>query len=86
MSIDNSFYKKTIQILTDLIAFKTISGQDNTSLINYCDNIIIEGCTNENYVEYNFEANVHFSPGQRSTKAVMHPLTKRHLFLEIWSC
>ena len=40
MSIDNSFYKKTIQILTDLIAFKTISGQDNTSLINYCDNIL----------------------------------------------
>jgi acetylornithine deacetylase len=40
MSIDKSFYKKTIQILTDLIAFKTISGQDNTSLINYCDNIL----------------------------------------------
>ncbi len=42
MSIENSSYQKAIQILTDLIAFETISGQDNTSLINYCDNILTE--------------------------------------------
>jgi len=40
MSTENSLFDKSIQILSDLIAFKTISGQDNTSLINYCDNIL----------------------------------------------
>ena len=39
MSIDNNLYEKSIKILTDLIAFKTISGQDNSSLIDYCENI-----------------------------------------------
>ena len=33
MSIDNNLYEKSIKILTDLIAFKTISGQDNSNLI-----------------------------------------------------
>ena len=40
MSIDNNLYEKSIKILTDLIAFKTISGEDNNSLINYCDEIL----------------------------------------------
>jgi acetylornithine deacetylase len=40
MSIDNNLYEKSIKILTDLIAFKTVSGQDNSSLIDYCENIL----------------------------------------------
>ena len=36
----NELYNNSIKILTDLIAFKTISGEDNTSLINYCDEIL----------------------------------------------
>ncbi len=30
-------YKSSIQILSDLIGFKTISGDDNNDLINYCE-------------------------------------------------
>ena len=30
-------YKNSIKILTDLIGFKTISGDDNNDLINYCE-------------------------------------------------
>ncbi len=43
MSTENnseSLFNNSIKILTDLIAFKTISGEDNSSLINYCDNIL----------------------------------------------
>ena len=43
MSIENNsetLYKNSIKILNDLIAFKTISGEDNSFLINYCDNIL----------------------------------------------
>ena len=43
MSTENnldSLYENSIKILTDLIAFKTISGEDNNSLINYCDDIL----------------------------------------------
>ena len=43
MSIGNNsetLYKNSIKILNDLIAFKTISGEDNSFLINYCDNIL----------------------------------------------
>ena len=43
MSTENNpdkIYKDSIRILTDLIAFKTISGNDNNSLINYCDEIL----------------------------------------------
>ena len=40
MSIDNNLYEKSIKILTDLIAFKTISGQDNSNLIDYCEQIL----------------------------------------------
>ena len=43
MSIENNseiLYKNSIKILTDLIAFKTMSGEDNSFLINYCDNIL----------------------------------------------
>jgi len=36
----NQLYNDTIKILTDLIAFKTVSGNDNSSLIDYCDNIL----------------------------------------------
>ncbi len=43
MSTENNLellFKNSIKILTDLISFKTISGQDNNSLIDYCDNIL----------------------------------------------
>ena len=43
MSTENNLdpiFKNSIKILTDLIAFKTISGEDNSSLINYCDEIL----------------------------------------------
>jgi acetylornithine deacetylase len=43
MSTENNIdqlFNNSIKILTDLIAFKTISGEDNTSLINYCDEIL----------------------------------------------
>jgi acetylornithine deacetylase len=43
MSTENNselLYDNSVQILTDLIAFKTISGEDNSSLINYCDDIL----------------------------------------------
>ena len=43
MSTENNselLFKNSIKILTDLIGFKTISGEDNNSLIDYCDNIL----------------------------------------------
>ena len=33
----NELYNNSIKILTDLISFKTISGEDNSALINYCE-------------------------------------------------
>ena len=41
--IDNILFKKSIKILKDLISFKTISGENNSSLINYCEDIL-ESC------------------------------------------
>ena len=43
MSTENNLdqiYKNSIKILTDLIAFETISGEDNNALINYCDDLL----------------------------------------------
>tara|TARA_B100000674_G_scaffold405064_1_gene351734 strand:- start:588 stop:1772 length:1185 start_codon:yes stop_codon:yes gene_type:complete len=42
MSTENnkSLYKNSIKILTDLISYETISGEDNNSLIDYCDNLL----------------------------------------------
>ena len=43
MSTENNLkplYENSIKILSDLIAFKTISGEDNSSLIDYCDKIL----------------------------------------------
>ncbi len=43
MSTENNLkalYENSVKILSDLIAFKTISGEDNSSLINYCDKIL----------------------------------------------
>ena len=43
MSTENNseyLFNSSIKILTDLIAFKTISGEDNSSLIDYCDNVL----------------------------------------------
>ena len=40
MSTENNselLFKNSVKILTDLISFKTISGEDNNELINYCD-------------------------------------------------
>ena len=39
-NISNQLFDNSIKILTDLIGFKTISGEDNNSLINYCDEIL----------------------------------------------
>jgi acetylornithine deacetylase len=33
----NELYDDSINILTDLISFKTVSGEDNSALINYCE-------------------------------------------------
>ena len=44
MSTENNselLFKNSVKILTDLINFKTISGEDNNSLIDYCDDILI---------------------------------------------
>ena len=38
--IDNILFEKSITILKDLISFKTISGENNSSLINYCEDIL----------------------------------------------
>ncbi len=43
MSTENNLetlYENSIKILSDLIAFKTISGEDNNQLIAYCDEIL----------------------------------------------
>ncbi|MDA9694967.1 acetylornithine deacetylase [Candidatus Pelagibacter sp.] len=43
MSTENNsdlLFKNSVKILADLISFKTISGEDNTALIDYCDNIL----------------------------------------------
>tara|TARA_B100001123_G_scaffold12524_1_gene14628 strand:+ start:23 stop:1210 length:1188 start_codon:yes stop_codon:yes gene_type:complete len=43
MSTENNLqnlYENSIKILTDLIAFKTISGENNSPLIDYCDKIL----------------------------------------------
>ena len=40
MRIDNNLHEKSIKILTDLISFKTISGSDNSELIDYCEKIL----------------------------------------------
>ena len=42
MAIDNNLYEKSIKILTDLIAFQTVSGTDNSEFINYCEKILNE--------------------------------------------
>ena len=36
----DELYNNSVKILTDLIGFRTISGEDNNSLINYCDDIL----------------------------------------------
>ena len=33
-------YNNSVQILTDLIGFRTISGEDNSLLINYCEDYL----------------------------------------------
>ena len=43
MNTENNFdqtLENTLEILSNLIAFKTISGENNNSLIDYCDNIL----------------------------------------------
>ncbi len=43
MSTENNLdiiFKNSLKILSDLIAFKTISGEDNNNLINYCDSLL----------------------------------------------
>ena len=38
----DKIYENCIKILTDLIGFKTISGDDNNNLINYCEKYLRE--------------------------------------------
>ena len=33
-------YDNSVKILTDLISFRTISGEDNSALINYCEDYL----------------------------------------------
>ena len=43
MSTENNsdlLFNNSVKILTDLIGFKTVSGEDNTALIDYCDDIL----------------------------------------------
>ena len=43
MSTENNsdnLFNNSVKILTDLIGFKTISGEDNSALIDYCDEIL----------------------------------------------
>ena len=43
MSTENNLdllFNNSIKILTDLISFKTVSGEDNNALIDYCDDIL----------------------------------------------
>tara|TARA_B100001250_G_scaffold134105_1_gene114652 strand:- start:285 stop:1472 length:1188 start_codon:yes stop_codon:yes gene_type:complete len=43
MSTENNselLFNNSVKILSDLIGFKTISGEDNSSLIDYCDDIL----------------------------------------------
>ena len=35
-----NLYNNSIKILSDLISFRTISGEDNSALINYCENLL----------------------------------------------
>jgi len=37
---NNTIYENSIKILSDLISFKTISGENNNQLIDYCDQIL----------------------------------------------
>ncbi len=36
----DKLYTNSVKILTDLISFRTISGEDNSALINYCDDFL----------------------------------------------
>ena len=45
MSTENNLdktFNSSVKILSDLIAFKSISGEDNNSIINYCEKIFNE--------------------------------------------
>ena len=37
---NNTIYENSIKILSELISFKTISGENNNQLIDYCDQIL----------------------------------------------
>ena len=39
-NISDQLFNNSVKILTDLISFKTISGEDNSSLLNYCEEIL----------------------------------------------
>ena len=36
----NHLLENSVKILTDLIGFRTISGEDNSQLINYCEKFL----------------------------------------------
>ena len=37
----DKLYDDSVKILTDLIGFRTISGEDNSALINYCEDYLL---------------------------------------------
>ena len=52
MSTENNLdktFNSSVKILSDLIAFKSISGEDNNSIINYCEKIFNDTATTEIY-------------------------------------
>jgi len=81
MSTENNtdqLFNNSIKILTDLIAFKTISGKDNTSLINYCDEILKKlGATsfktfdNENPKQQNLFATIKAKKSNRKKPIIL---------------
>ena len=72
MSTENSsdqLFDNSVKILTDLISFKTISGEDNSSLINYCDKILKnEDCIEEDILKV--KDYISFSIDQRLEETV----------------
>ena len=36
----DKLYNDSVKILTDLIGFRTISGEDNSALIDYCEDYL----------------------------------------------
>ena len=74
MSTENNLdpiFKSSIKILSDLIAFKTISGEDNNSLINYCDEILKKNGASSFKTYYKEKKRVNLFASLKSKKKVI---------------